>query len=89
MRTSQYNITDGAWVNVMDGETSAAVDVLTAGTVLINGGAADSAPDLGAPAIEFSGWPNGPAVVFRGIEAGSALWVRAKSGSAIIVVISQ
>ena len=89
MQTAQYDITDAAWVNVINGESAAAIDVLTAGVVLINAGVAGVEPALSAPAIEFAGWPNGPAVVFRGLQSGAGLWVRAKSGAAVIVVIVQ
>lgn len=85
MQTVAISLTDSAWTSVSSDHSTVAIDIKTAGQILIHLGG-DAAPDIGAPGIGYAAWNDGPDAVFEGLTSADRVWCRSISPSAEIVV---
>jgi hypothetical protein len=87
MQTYEQALTDAAWVEILGGETSLYLDILTSKDCLLNFGESDTAPALDAPAVRVQSWPHGFDFAISGVPLGQKIWARALGTTVVELVV--
>lgn len=88
MQTLAISLTNTAWTAVTADHATVAIDIKTAGQVLIHLGDATT-PGVDAPGIAYASWQNGPDVVIEGLVETDRVWCRSVGPSAEIVAVRK
>lgn len=88
IQTVAISLSNTAWTAVSENHKTIAVDIKTAGRILVHLGGADT-PAIDAPGISYSSWRDGPDMIFEGLTTSDRVWCRSIDAFAEIVVVRK
>jgi len=86
MQTQRVDITDTAWTEVTQGSNIILAEGGVSGSFLVHFSNTDIQPDLDAPAHHVQTFQATLDFTQYNLTAGQRVWVRAQSGSAVIII---
>lgn len=89
MQTLPFDLTAGAWVEILGGDAALSLQVKTAARIRLHFNASDIAPDLDAAFFLIDSFPPQYDFEATGQAGQSRIWARADSADAQIVVMRR
>ena len=86
MNTYEQVLTPDAWVEVLGGKTTLAIDLMAQGAIAMTFTESADVPPIDAPFVRVESFAHGGDYYGSGLKYGQHIWVRALSGVMKIVV---